>query len=393
MTRAFTIGIDIRVLGSGRQSGIEHYILNLLPEIIRLAPDIKFKLFFSSFREAKLSYAWMQKNNVELYRFFYSNRLMFVGAKLVGRPCLDKLIGGVDVFFSPHFLLAPLGKRCKLVTTFHDLSFVRYPQFFSWQKNIWHRFEMNPRHQAQRSQQVVATSFSTRNDLISLYGIDPGKIRVVYSGLSPLGGSPEATEINRVRTRYQLPENFFLYLGTMEPRKNILGILQAFDYLQTRRLLPDDSHLVIAGERGWRERDIFRFCSRSPWRKLIHLSGVVDEKDKGLVYQLARVFVYPSFFEGFGFPPLEAMQMGVPVVTSRTSSLPEVVGNAALLIDPYNIRDLAEVMQLLFTSEAVREIYRQRGRQRVKLFSWEKSAKETLEVLWKARASQSFSSF
>lgn len=384
MSKTFTIGVDIRVLGSGRQSGVEHYILSLLPEIIRLAPEVKFKLFFSSFREAKLSYPWMQRDNVALYRFFYPNQLMFMGAKLLSRPRLDKMMGGADVFFSPHFLLAALGERCKLVTTFHDLSFVRYPQFFSWRKNVWHRLEMNPRQQARRSDRVIAVSSSTRNDLISLYGIDPRKISVIYSGLSHMSGSSNATEINRVRTRYQLPKNFFLYLGTIEPRKNILGILRAFDYLQTRRLLPGDSHLVIAGGRGWRDSDIFRFHRRSPWRKLIHFLGVVDEKDKGLVYQLARVFVYPSFFEGFGFPPLEAMQMGVPVVTSRTSSLPEVAGKAGVLIDPYCVSDLAEAMRLLFTSEAMREIYRQRGKLRVKLFSWEKSAGETLEVLLNA---------
>lgn len=370
------------MLGSGKQSGIEQYVLNLLPEMIRLAPDIKFKLFFSAFHEAELSYPWLHRDNVELHRFFYPNRLMFGAAKFFGRPRLDKLMGGANVFFSPHFFSAPLEKSCRLVTTFHDLSFVRYPQFFSWRKNFWHSFEMNPRQQARRSHRLIAMSYSTRNDLVSLFKINPEKIKVVYSGLvHDRAGVTDKTEINRVRTRYQLPENFFLYLGTIEPRKNILGILKAFEDLQRKKLLSEEAHLVIAGDRGWRDSDIFKYHEQSPWRKLIHFIGTVDEKDKSLVYQLARVFVYPSFFEGFGFPPLEAMRAGVPVITSRTSSLPEVTGGAAHLVDPYHLHDLVEAMQLLFTDEALREQYRRRGLRRAQQFSWEKSAQETLEVL------------
>ncbi len=380
-----TIGVDIRVLGSGRQSGIEQYLVSLLPEMIKLAPDVKFKLFFSGFHDAPLSYPWMHLENVELYRFFYPNRLMFAGAKLFDRPRLDLLMGGADVFFSPHFLLAPLSRTCPAVTVFHDLSYLRYPRFFSWRKNIWHHFEMNPYRQAYRSVRVIAVSGSTRNDLVSLYGIDFRKITIIYSGVTEMRGSEDKTEINRVQTRYQLPENFFLYLGTIEPRKNIMGILRAFDYLQTNHLLPADAHLVIAGGRGWCEGDVFKFFRRSPYRKLIHFPGIIDEKDKAVVYQLAKVFVYPSFFEGFGFPPLEAMRMGVPVITSSCSSLPEVVGSAALLIDPYNLRDLAEAMRELFTNETLQEYYRERGRQRVKRFTWEKSAQGTLEVLLKPR--------
>lgn len=376
-----TIGIDIRVLASGRQSGIEQYVLNLLPVMIRQAPEIKFKLFFTAFREAKLSYPWMERENVELHRFYYPNRLMFVGARIFDRPRVDKLVGGVDVFFSPHFLLAPLQKKCRLVTTFHDLSFKRYPQFFSWRKKWWHGFEMNPRRQARRADKIIAISYSTRNDLASLFQVDPLKIKVIYSGVNALLGSEDKTEIIRVRTRYQLPENFFLYLGTLEPRKNVLGILRAFDYLHKRNLLLSESHLVIAGERGWHDREVFAYYEQSPWKKLIHFAGAVDEKDKAVVYQLARVFVYPSFFEGFGFPPLEAMQAGVPVITSRTSSLPEVVGNAAILVDPYNIQDLAESMQILFFDQTLREEYHRRGQRQVRQFSWEKSAGETLEVL------------
>lgn len=378
-----TIGVDIRVLGSGRQSGIEQYLLNLLPEMIKLAPDVKFKLFFSGFHDAKLSYPWVQRENVELHRFFYPNRLMFTGAKFFNRPRLDLLMGGADVFFSPHFLLAPLSKHCRLVTVFHDLSYLRYPHFFSWRKNIWHRWEMNPRWQAYRADRVIAVSCSTRNDLVSLYGVNPRKVKIIYSGVRLMERSEDKTEVNRVQTRYQLPENFFLYLGTIEPRKNILGILRSFDSLQTRRLIPADTHLVVAGERGWRDQDVFKFSKHAPCRKLLHFPGVIDERDKPIVYQLAKVFVYPSFFEGFGFPPLEAMQMGVPVVTSHCSSLPEVVGNAAMLVDPYNLQDLAEAMRELLINDLLRRQYQEKGWQRVQRFTWEKSAQETLEVLLK----------
>src|SRR3989344_9113087 len=351
-----TIGIDIRVLAGDLQNGIAQYLLNILPKLIGLDSQIKFKLFFSSFKSKELDYDWLKEKNVELYRFKIPNNFLFSSSKIFNCPFLDEMIGGVDMFFSPHFFLAPLSGRCKSSVVFHDLSFLRYPEFFSWRKNIWHRFEMNPKKQAQEANKIIAVSQSTKDDLVNLLKIVPEKIEVIYSGVL-MGkseiqllensrarattererGSGEPSRANpgsrvagisdlSIKQKYNLPENFFLYLGALEPRKNILGILKAFSFLKSSSQIPKDSALVIAGPLGWLYTDILKFCKSSPYRESIHLIGPIEETDKASLYSLAKVFVYPSFFEGFGFPPLEAMTAGVPVITSNISSLPEVVG-------------------------------------------------------------------
>lgn len=382
----------MRVLTSGSYGGIAQYLLGLLPELFSAAGGsayggkIKFKLFFSERKNrvrpilrSKVE-PWFKQENVRLFQFKYPNRLLFTSSRFFNYPKLDYLVQGADVFFSPHFFSAPLSPQCRSVVTFHDLSFIRHPEFFSFRKNIWHRFEMNPRAQAERADKIIAVSHSTKNDLINLFDIEPEKIRVVYSGVSPgilLDKMPGLT----VRKKYNLPEKFFLFLGTLEPRKNILGILKSFDYLKSAGQIPADTALVIVGPLGWLYADIFKFYKSSPHRAFIHILGPVEEQDKPALYSLAQVFVYPSFFEGFGFPPLEAMAAGVPVVSSRVSSLPEVTGGASVLVDPYNIKEMASAMKDLLLDKSLRNFYIKKGREKVKDFSWRKTAEETLKIL------------
>ena len=372
-----TIGIDIRVLAGDLQNGIAQYLLNILPKLIGLDSQIKFKLFFSSFKSKELDYDWLKEKNVELYRFKIPNNFLFASSKIFNRPFLDEMIGGVDMFFSPHFFLAPLSGRCKSSVVFHDLSFLRYPEFFSWRKNIWHRFEMNPKKQALEADRIIAVSCSTRNDLISFFGINSNKIKVVYSGLSEnFLAKPSQDEVEKVRDKYKLPENFFLYLGKIEPRKNITGIVKAFESFSDKSF-----HLVIAGQLGWLCKEVLWVYKDSPYKRLIHFIGSVEEKDKLAVYSLAKTFIYPSFFEGFGFPPLEAMALGIPVVTSRNSSLPEIVGDSALLVDSYSVGEIVQAMESLIFNDFLRQNIIEKGIKRAKFFSWQKTAEETLSFL------------
>ena len=372
-----TIGIDIRVLAGDLQNGIAQYLLNILPKLIGLDSQIKFKLFFSSFKSKELDYDWLKEKNVELYRFKIPNNFLFSSSKIFNCPFLDEMIGGVDMFFSPHFFLAPLSGRCKSSVVFHDLSFLRYPEFFSWRKNIWHRFEMNPKKQALEADRIIAVSCSTRNDLISFFGINSNKIKVVYSGLSEnFLAKPSQDEVEKVRDKYKLPENFFLYLGKIEPRKNITGIVKAFESFSDKSF-----HLVIAGQLGWLCKEVLWVYKDSPYKRLIHFIGSVEEKDKLAVYSLAKTFIYPSFFEGFGFPPLEAMALGIPVVTSRNSSLPEIVGDSALLVDSYSVGEIVQAMESLIFNDFLRQNIIEKGIKRAKFFSWQKTAEETLSFL------------
>ena len=411
MERDYTIGVDLRVLAGGSYGGIAQYLIGLLPELFKVDPNIKFKLFFSAYRRSLAHYDWLGAENVRLFQFNYPNRLLFAASRFLNYPKLDYLIQGADVFFSPHFFSAPLSPQCQSVVTYHDLSFIRYPEFFSWRKNIWHRFEMNPKKQAQEANKIIAVSQSTKDDLVNLLKIVPEKIEVIYSGVL-MGkseiqllensrarattererGSGEPSRANpgsrvagisdlSIKQKYNLPENFFLYLGALEPRKNILGILKAFSFLKSSSQIPKDSALVIAGPLGWLYTGILKFCKSSPYRESIHLIGPVEETDKARLYSLAKVFVYPSFFEGFGFPPLEAMTAGVPVITSNISSLPEVVGGASLMVDPYNIKEIAEAMKSLFLDQNLRDFYIKKGFEQVKKFSWRKTAEQTLKVI------------
>lgn len=377
-----TIGIDIRVLGGSDEGGIAQYAINLLPGLFELDRSIKFKLFYSSFGAREISYDWFSEKNVELFKFEIPNRLLFASAKLFNRPFVDKILGGADVFFSPHFFLAPLSASCKSVITFHDLSFVRYPEFFSWRKNFWHRFEMSPKKQAKRADKVISVSQSTRNDLVSVFGINPNKIKIIYSGVSEkFFEKPKAEQVRLVKEKYRLPEKFLLFLGTIEPRKNVAGILEAFASLKSGNLIPDNISLVIAGQLGWLCGEFKKFYDKTPYKNFIKIIGRVDEKDKPLLYSLAEVFVYPSFFEGFGFPPLEAMAGGIPVISSRSSSLPEVVGGAGLLVNPYSVNEIAEAMIGLLLNSSLRKKYSLAGAERAKQFSWRKTAEKTLETL------------
>lgn len=371
------IGIDIRPM-SGLRTGIQEYTEQLLAHMIPLAPEHQFKLFYSSWRGKAPDFPWMHLPNVELRKFKIPNNLLFFSGNVWGYPLLDDMIGGADVFFSPHFFLAPLSSACRRVTTFHDLSYLRFPEFFTRRKRWWHTIEMNPSSQAKFSDRIIAVSQSTKDDLIDYYHIDPANITVVPSGAGI--AIPSQNEVAEFKKKGQLPERFIFYLGTIEPRKNIGGLIRAFNVLKERAGF-EDVELVIAGKRGWKFEDVLEEVKNSPFAPAIRSLGHISDADRALYHAAATVFVYPSFFEGFGSPVLEAMACGTPVITSAHSSLPEVAGNAALLVDPYNISDLAEAMRIVVSDKAIQGKMAKQGIEQAALFTWEKAAQATLEIL------------
>ena len=292
------------------------------------------------------------------------------------------MMGGVDKFFSPHIFLSATSPKCEKIVTFHDLSFEKYPQFYSSQKNFWH-FSMNPPKQAAEADKIIAVSESTKEDLIELYGIEPEKIKVIYSGLSS-----KTTRIVfpqekiYVRKKYGLPENYILYLGTLEPRKNIISLLKAFEKSKMAGALKNSNFkLVIAGAKGWLYDDIFKTAQKFSSRNDIVFTGFIESKDKPVLYEMAKLFVYPSFYEGFGFPPLEAMAQKTPVITSGISSIPEAVSNAAITVNPSNPDELREAMEKVLTDEKLYKQLAEAGKKRAQEFDWRKCAGETLDYI------------
>jgi len=375
------IGIDIRVLVLGRRTGIEEYLLNLLPEIIRRNPEMTFRLFYNALRKQKLGYAWLDAPNVEVYSFPIPNRaLLFPANALFNYPKADRLIGGCDVFWSPHIFNVALSHGVKHVITVHDLAFERHPDFFPTGKRWWHKYLMAPKRQLRSAHEVLAVSQSTKDDLKELYSIPEARIKVVYPGIGqefkPL--SKTGPGIAAVRKKYRLPGPFILYFGTIEPRKNIRALISAFELFKRQSKNSANTALVIAGDQGWLYREVFEAARRSPFHSHIMFTGFVDPEDKPALYNAAEVFVYPSFFEGFGFPPLEAMGCGIPVITANRSSLPEVAGDAAILVNPYRPEEIFLALEELQAFPDLRETMRQKGLARAAKFTWDSCAQETM---------------
>ncbi|MDD4271897.1 MAG: glycosyltransferase family 1 protein [Patescibacteria group bacterium] len=371
------IGIDIRTLMDARYSGVSEYALNLIKEILKLDNKNDYRLFYNCFGDC-LNIPEFAGEKVKVVKYNYPNKILnYLFFKFFNYPKIDKALN-VDVFFMPHINFIGLSGRAKSIITIHDLSFLKYPEFFSRRKNFWHKM-INIKKLIKRFDRVVAVSENTKRDIVELCGVSPDKIKVIYSGIGSEFKRIDADEkkLAEVKDKYKLPEKFILYLGTLEPRKNVDGIIRAYNKSRSNHELRDYA-LVIAGGRGWKFDEIYKEWEQSEFKNDIKFLDYIDSKDKVYLYNLAGVFVYPSFYEGFGFPPLEAMASGAPVIISYAASLPEVAGEAALMVNPYNISDIALAIEKVLTDANLRNKLIGRGLEQVKKFSWENTAKEYL---------------
>lgn len=363
---------------------MEEYVLNIVRDLPGIDQSHTYCLFKSGFKKWEFAEKFIKKEggNISDRRLKISNRLLNTSLKLFREPLLDSVLGKPDIFFMPNINIGPVSRRCKKIITFHDLSYEIYPEHFSLKRRLWHRF-VNPKKQAEEAYKIITVSESTKNDLIGLYGISPNKVKTIYSGVDdkfrPIFRGD--VRLGRIKQKYFLPDFFILYFGAVEPRKNIIGLIKAFEKLKNKNKDRDTGSLklVIAGIKGWLYNEIIETARESKYCRDIVFTGFIENFDKPYIYNLAKVFVYPSFYEGFGFPPLEAMACGVPTITSNTSSLPEIVGDGAIMVDPYNIDEITEAMDLCLTNENLRLELVKRGVAQAGNFLWEKAAKETLE--------------
>jgi glycosyltransferase involved in cell wall biosynthesis len=377
------IGIDIRCLAEGKRTGVEEYTLALLEELFRQDRENEYVLFFNAWKKVTPDFSSLTSYpNVTLKTFRFPNKLLNLSLWYFGFPKLDRLVGGAEVFFLPNLNFAAVSRNTKLVVTAHDLSFELFPEFFSWKQRLWH-FLVGFRTLVRRADKIIAVSQSTKDDLITEYKTPEEKIVVVPSGMSPRFHKMDRNdpELLRVKEKYHLPYKFVLSLGTFEPRKNTLALIRGYEAVQASGIPQGEKYdLVLAGTKGWKCDDVFAACKESPYRNKILLPGFIADEDKVALYNLASVFVYPSFYEGFGFPPLEAMASGVPVIVSHSSALSEVVGQAGILVDPYQPNELLQALQAVMTNPLLAEKLSQEGLIQAKKFSWEKSVEKTLAV-------------
>lgn len=372
------IGIDIRMLSEGKRTGVEGYTLNLLTHLFKIDQKNQYKLFFNSFKGPSFNIdKAFDYPNVEIKKTKIPNKLLNLSFVFLNYPKISKILD-CDIFFAPNISFYSLDKNCKNVITFHDLAFSHYPHFYSIKRRLWHKI-VNPRKLARKNDFIIAVSQASKDDLISSYNIPENKIKVIYSGLNDnLKICSNQDKLRKIRKKYNLPQDFILSLGSVEPRKNIVGLISAYEKLRHENKISDK--LVIAGEKAWCYKKIFEAWEKSKYKEDIIFPGFIEEEDKCYLYNSAKLFVYPSFYEGFGFPALEAMACGVPVITSFISSLPEVCSDATLLIDPYNIDDLALGILNGTNDKNLRNRLIKKGLKRIESFKWETCSQETLAL-------------
>ena len=282
--------------------------------------------------------------------------------------------GRLDIFHSPDFALPPV-RRARTVLTVHDLSFMRVPECSQPSLRAY-LLRVVP-SSVRRADMVLADSDSTRNDVIELLGVSPDRVRVIYPGVDDSFRRVQDTAVlAHVRQRYRLPERFVLSVGTLQPRKNLTRLIEA--YAQAR--LDTNVKLVIAGGTGWLYEGIFRRVEELRLQSEVYFPGYVAEEDLPALYTLAELFLFPSLYEGFGLPPLEAMACGTPVVTSNVSSLPEVMGDAGLMVDPRDVEALASAMGRVLGESSLRCTMVQRGLSQAQRFTWPRTAEELLRL-------------
>jgi glycosyltransferase involved in cell wall biosynthesis len=282
---------------------------------------------------------------------------------------------GLDLLHSPDFIPPAFGYRRSVITV-HDLNFIHYPEFLTAESLRYYNGQIA--WATHRADHVVADSHTTKADLVSKVGVPSEKVTVIHLAADPVYRPLSAEEAQPILARHDLEPGYILFVGTLEPRKNVPGLLQAF------RLLIDtkttDAPLVLVGGKGWLYDEIFERAEALHLTEHVRFLHNVADGDLPALYSAASVLVAPSFYEGFGLPPLEAMACGTPAVVANRASLPEVVGEAGLLIDPDDAEDIAQAIARVLADESLRARMREDGLAQAARFSWERTARETLDV-------------
>ncbi len=282
-----------------------------------------------------------------------------------------------NVFHEPHYVLPPL-THCRSVVTIHDCIHLRFPQYLPKRGALaYARAQMGAA--ARRSDRVLTVSEASKRDILEFFNVPPEKVTVIHNAIDErfLTAPPEEA-VQAVAERYQLQGDFALYVGTVKPHKNVERLIDAFQVVRQSGL--DHLKLVVIGDDISKYAVLRRAVHRYNLHKYVRFLGFLPDETLAAVYRLAAVFVFPSLYEGFGLPPLEAMACGTPVVTSNVSSLPEVMGDAALFVDPYDADAIADGIRRVIIDPALRADLRARGLARAREFSWERSVRRVREI-------------
>ncbi len=361
------IGIDARKL---HYFGIGTYIRNLLRQLARLDRDTEFIVLA---RPADCTAVGSLGDN---FRAVPETAANYSVAEQIRIP-LALRRERVTLFHAPHYVLPPL-VRCRSVVTIHDCIHLMFPEYLPNRLALTYA-RTSITLAARRATRVLTVSESSKRDILRFVDVPAGKIDVIYNAYDErFGVEPREEDVIRVRERYQLHDQFVLYAGNVRPHKNLERLIEAFDLVRKRGL--EHLKLVLIGDEISKYAALRRAVHSHQLHQYVRFLGYLPEETLAIMYRLAGVFVFPSLYEGFGLPPLEAMASGTPVVTSNVSSLPEVAGDAAILVDPYRPEAIADGIERLLRDEALRRDLRARGLARAQQFSWEASVRRVREI-------------
>ena len=333
------IGIDIRALAPSKRSGVDNYIFYAVKYILQTDKENNYYLF-SAGRRKKLNLPdELQTANVQHIHKNISNKWLNLRFLFGRGPNLDSFFPvKLDCLWLPNINFIKITKDLPLLLTIHDLSFLHSKHFYSLKRKWWHKL-INVKKLIDQANKIIAVSDNTQRDIIRFFTITEDKIKVIYPGASVVPMNED--KARRLIAPYKIKKDFFLYLGTLEPRKNIECIIKAFNRYQQEY---PQTELVLIGNKGWIYQKLLRSVRK---RSYIKYLGFVDSPIKDAFYFLSQGLLWPSFYEGFGFPPLEATFHQVPVITSYKTSLPEIMKNQALYVDPYNVSEIYQLLKNL----------------------------------------------
>lgn len=370
-----SIGIDYTAAYE-QGGGIGRLVRDLVAALARLDTETDYRLFVAGASLEKLPRPLAP--NFQWKPSFISPRNF---ARIWHRARLpipvEMFLGKVELYHATDFVLPPTLPRTKTILTVHDLSFVRVPDAASHSLKRY-LDEVVPRSVKQAGH-IIADSQATKDDLMALYAVPEEKVTVLLSGVEPrYAPQKDATQLLTIRSKYKIGNSPYLFtIGTIQPRKNFSRVIQALKILRDTGYHLD---LVIAGGKGWLEDEMYKTLAATKLHDHVHLIGFADDKDIATLYSGAEAVVFPSLYEGFGFPVLEGMACGTPVVTSNVSSLPEVAGDAAIMVNPYDVEAIVDAIRRVLDDGELRASMIERGFAQAAKFTWENSAKELLQI-------------
>jgi glycosyltransferase involved in cell wall biosynthesis len=361
-----------------KPSGVGYYVSNLiialhgLQEIHNFQLGVAYQPKFKNWLRQDLSFPPELSHYPNLCMLPLPVRLYNLLVASSFQPALtyfEQCLGNADIVHGTNYSVYPCKQSLK-VMNIYDLSFIKYPQYTDTVVKAYHQ---QIKKNLQWTDLVLTISESSKQDIINYLEVEPNKVAVTPLASRYLSNQKQPPAVN-----YDFSRPYLLFVSTLEPRKNVITLINAFNYLKQRYKI--EHNLILIGQKGWQYKPIFQAIASSPWFDCIHHLDYLSDELVALFYAKADVFVYPSYYEGFGLPVLEAMTLGAPVVTSNTSSLPEVAGDAAILVDPKDVISLAEAILRVVSDRNLRNELIIKGKAQAKLYSWERTAKETLNA-------------